>query len=117
MYTTDGRNPQYDNSNPFEIEVYKKGIEITKNSELGYTWFNLGTYYLGKWQPSQNLIERSSAGLEKNQRKYKPSDTNSGLCVSNAVYCTIGNGNAEIGSIHIPIHMYLNRYGNAALNG
>ena len=37
MYTTDGRNPQYDNSNPFEIEVYKKGIEITKNSELGYT--------------------------------------------------------------------------------
>lgn len=117
MYTTDGRNPQYDNSNPFEIEVYKKGIEITKNSELGYTWFNLGTYYLGKWQPSQNLIERSSAGLEKNQRKYKPSDTNSGLCVSNAVYCTIGNGNVEIGSIHIPIHMYLNRYGNAALNG
>lgn len=118
MYTTDGRSPQYDNSDPFEINLYKNNVNVSQDSGWVYTWSTLGSYYSSEWKTSQDLIERSSLGLTANQRKYKPADTCSGLCVSNAIYCKAVNETDGIEvSIHIPIHLYLNRFGNAALNG
>ena len=39
------------------------------------------------------------------------------MCVSNGIYCSVKNNNVEIANIHIPVYLYLNRYGNAAING
>ena len=52
----------------------------------------------------------------KNQKFFEPVDTNNGLCVTNAVECTITRKDESIGSIHIPVYFYLNRYGNSAIN-
>lgn len=52
-----------------------------------------------------------------NNIKYiKPKDTFDGMCVSNGIYCSVKNNNVEIANIHIPVYLYLNRYGNAAIN-
>lgn len=52
-----------------------------------------------------------------NMKYFKPADSFDGLCVSNGLYCSAKNNGIEIANIHIPIYMYLNRYGNAAING
>ena len=45
--------------------------------------------------------------------------TYDGECVTTALMCKVTKreNNALVGIIHIPIHMLLNRYGNAAING
>jgi hypothetical protein len=53
----------------------------------------------------------------RNQKYFEPVDTFNGLCVTNAVECTVRRGEVALGTIHIPVHLYLNRYGNAAING
>ena len=48
---------------------------------------------------------------------FKVADTYDGFCVTNGLRCTVFQGPNMVGTIHIPIHFYLNRYGNSALNG
>lgn len=126
IYNADGQKPQYDDKFPFDIYVtqiingIKEPISLTEveNYKLTYDWNIRGNVRYAEWQPSQNLIERGSLRDDtKNQKRYRLSDTYNGLCVNNAVECIISNKDGRIGSIHIPIHLYINRYGNAAMNG
>ena len=126
MYTTDGQTPAYDNQ-PFElmvsqiVEGVKNDISRFNTSEFAvdYNWEVRGNTYYSDWQLERNLVKntlRSAADL-RNQISYKPVDTYNGLCVNNALVCDITRNNIKLASIHIPIHFYINRYGNAALNG
>lgn len=126
MYTADGQFPQYDESEPFRLQVLQtiggnlEDIsENEKNHAINYDWATLGQVYYAEWQTEQNLIQNSSANLiaKRNEHYFKPIDTNNGLCVTNAVMCYLTQGNTEIGNIHIPVHFYINRFGNAAMNG
>ena len=128
MYNADGQKPNYDDKFPFDIYVtqvingIKEPISLTEVEEykLTYTWEEpaRGRVYYSEWQSSQNLIAKGKLKEDtKNQKRYRVSDTSNGLCVNNAVECTISNKHGRIGSIHIPIHFYINRYGNAAMNG
>lgn len=127
IYSTDGRVPQYNNSNPFEIEsnlnkenlnytwnicgkVYKKVAQENEDGDVNFEW---------KWISSENLEkqEKSLIELSNNQSIFKPSDEYYGECVTNAIECIIKQNDVEIGKIHIPIHLMLNRYGNSAMNG
>lgn len=119
-YTTDGRSPQYDNSNPFEIES-------NLTDELSYEWKICGKLYkkilkdekfVEEWVESKDLEQQlhNLEELKNNQAIFKPADEYYGECVSNAIECIVKNGDIEIGKIHIPIHLMLNRYGNAAMN-
>ena len=128
MYTTDGQSPAFDNQ-PFElivsqiVEGIKNDISQFSNSEFAvdYNWEVKGSVYYSDWQSELNLIENSlyKTKEKRNQKYFKPIDTYNGLCVTNALVCNITRGEEKekIASIHIPIHFYINRYGNAAMNG
>lgn len=139
MYTTDGLNPVYDSANPFAIKVLQTigGVDydISTSTEAGvavdYTWSMRGSTYdpdytspaAGEeqyWRPTGALIEKthiSSNPLARNEKDYRPIEKCDGLATNNAVKCIIKRNNSELARIYLPIHFYLNRFGNAALNG
>lgn len=119
MYSTDGSNPAYDSGSPFELQVYQGTTDISTNDNISYGWNIKGkTYVAPNWQSNLNLIEKKGLGLnlKKNQKYYIPNSKYNGLCVNNAVYVTVAYNGSMVGSIHIPIYLYLNRFGYAALN-
>lgn len=120
MYSSDGSNPAYDSTSPFEIQVYQAGInDFSTDEHITYGWSIKGkTYVAPNWQSNLNLVTKKGFGLntKKNQKYYVPNGKYNGLCVNNAVYTTIAYDGSAIGSIHIPVYLYLNRFGYAALN-
>lgn len=119
MYASDGSNPTYDSTSPFEIQVYQADNDISVDENITYGWNIKGkTYVAPDWQSNLNLITKKGFGLnvEKNQKYYIPNEKYNGLCVNNAIYTTVAYNGSAIGSIHIPVYLYLNRFGYAALN-
>ena len=128
MYTTDGLNPAYDSSNPFALRVYKmngttkEDVSVaTGDDAVVYDWFTLGKIYNGTtWVAESNFVEKahgSSNPLAHNEKDYRPIEKFNGLSVNNAVKCIVSKGGTEWARIYLPVHFYLNRFGNAALNG
>lgn len=133
-YSSDGRRPQYDNSNPFELKVTKvinNVVEdisnLTQTNAVNYDWNIKGRLWdptanngRGDWIDSIHLgvYNRSDIILPRSQASFKPLDNFDGECVTNGLECIIMNNSAvEVARIHIPIHLLLNKYGNAAING
>jgi hypothetical protein len=138
QYTSSGNNPSYDSSVPFEIEVYKNEVLIEDLSyytdNWTFKWAVLGTYkkYSKDYKTylnisSNNLVDNSnrkqeySNHLEPWQASFKPSDLYDGVCINNAVSCTIleyagSASETEIGKIIIPIHFFLNKNSLSAIN-
>lgn len=126
VYTSDGRSPKYDNANPFEIIVnrnvngFEEDVSLLKSDiyKIDYNWNFLGRIYENKqWINTIYLVDRRARDLEQNQKAVKPADDYDGQCVTNAIECIMINNNLEVGRIHIPIHLLLNKYGQSALNG
>lgn len=127
MYSADGQDPQYDNVNPFELIVTQnvgsdQWEDITKKTTsqyaVTYRWNYLGQIYDGNgWIDSINLGDRYGAETESYQKAAKPLDSYDGLCVTNAIEAIVFKSGSEVARIHIPIHLYLNRFGNSAING
>lgn len=126
IYTADGRSPKYDNANPFEILVTRnvnniiEDVSLLKTNEykVEYNWNYLGRIYENnKWINTIYLSNRQIKDLEKNQKATKPADDYDGQCVTNAIECIVTHGGVEVGRIHLPIHLLLNKYGQSALNG
>lgn len=111
IYSTDGRYPQYDNNQPFEIITLNQDTDISESTT--YTWEVYGSSYINGWHDEVNIIPRKTYGqiLKANQKYYKPVDEFNGLSVNNGISVT-----TAIGSIQIPIHLYLNKYSNALMN-
>ena len=129
-YSADGRKPQYDNSNPIELKVTKviDGIiedisNFTSTHAVNYDWNIRGRLYdtvNRTWITSTNLglYNRRDISLTRSQASYKPLDDFNGECLTNGLECIVLNNSAvEVARIHIPIHLLLNKYGNAAING
>lgn len=129
-YGADGRRPEYSNSTPFELKVTNviNGVEedVSKLEGINgvdYEWFVRGKIYnpdTKEWDVNLNLLDNSKSlltQLERNQALYKPIDTFNGECLNNALECIIKDksGN-KVALIHIPIHLLLNKYANAAIN-
>ena len=129
-YGADGRRPEYSNSTPFELKVTNviNGVEedVSKLEGINgvdYEWFVRGKIYnpdTKEWDVNLNLLDNSKSlltQLERNQALYKPIDTFNGECLNNALECIIKDksGN-KVAWIHIPIHLLLNKYANAAIN-
>ena len=125
MYTADGQSPSYDNTSPFELIInqtitgVKENISLyePENYRVDYEWSVKGSIGNSEKDLIQNLTEKTMLNKKRNQIYFKVADTYDGFCVNNAVQCTITQKKEEIGSIHIPIHFFLNRYGNSAMNG
>ena len=123
IYTSDGTNPQWDCTRPFELKVLQliDGIneDITKivnEYQLTYNWATQGRVYTvdaNTYFDTHNL----TAVAANYKCQVIPIDKNDGECLNDALTCTIIQDGNQIGSIHIPIHLLLNRYGHSAING
>ena len=104
VYNSDGTSPDYDNTMPFEIIVEKLVGQyyMTEQETYTYTFDTIGNLKNGT----------------QNENKYtvQPKDSYNGYDLSSAVICQIKHGSTEIGFIHIPVYMIINRYNNRALN-
>ena len=121
IYTADGIKPSYNNSVPFTLEVYNGNDEdISLDSTISYNWEVKGLSYTDTWDSEKNLIERAirynDEQITKNQKNYTPIDKFNGYCINNALLSSVFQNGTKIMTIHIPIQLYLNRYGNSALN-
>ena len=131
IYSSDGKQPIYDNSTPFEIIVTRiingwvEDVSLKTSPEyiVTYNWEILGTIIEGEseeeiYKPS--LFDEDNCylnELKSNQKIFTAIDSYDGQCVNNAVQCTVEHGGEFVTKIHIPIHFMLNRYGNSAING
>lgn len=115
QYAEDGTRPQYNNK-IFEFEIFQNGVEInytTISRVIGATGGSL-------LEGIRNLpLSVETRDLEANQFNVVPADKFDGLSIDNALYVSFYQkiGNVLIGFIHIPIHLYLNRFGHSNLNG
>lgn len=117
MYQTDGTRPSHNDAYPFEVTAidgatYKwdvKGSIYDTSDEKSKNW---------AWNDKVNLLtDRKDSTLASNQRDYRPASVYDGYCVSTAVYCEVTKDGSTIATINIPVHLYLNRFGQEALNG
>ena len=128
-YSPDGRKPAYDNSNPFELIVtkdingYTEDVsKMTSAESVDYKWTTKGQVYLsssatsGSWVTNKEYLIEENKTADKNQKWYKPTDEYIDECVNVALECAITHNGAAAANIHIPIHLLLNRYGQAAIN-
>lgn len=103
VYLEDGTRPDYDNTLPFEIIIQKINQETTYweivQDDIECTWYAIG-----------NIEPETLTGKSAN---FKPKDTFDGSDLNSAIVVNVPN----IGCLHVPIYMILNRYGHNALNG
>ena len=126
LYTTDGVNPQYDKTNPFEIickqKINGEWIDIStteaedenNNYKIEYEVSVLPAY-------KQLLQNKQNEELKRNQFNLIPSKNFDGYNANIAVVFTLfqtdkAGTKKQIGKVHIPIHFLLNKYGLAHLN-
>lgn len=129
LYTTDGQKPSYTDEVPFELKITKQFengtaedtiedvSELEGENGIIYNWSVGGKLYINKtWVDSKNLT-LNTKGCKRNQINAVPVKTFNGECVSNYLRCDLSTmTGGDVGTIIIPIHMLLNRYGNAAIN-
>ena len=131
LYTSDGINPQYDNSHPFEFyceELIDKTWEDVSNvqgeHQIIYNFSAIGNYQsYDETYTSTNanlltiLGEAYRKGLTPNQCPARPAARYDGQCVNVAICCEMTHQNGEIiGKIKVPIHYLLNKFGLSHIN-
>lgn len=129
-YASDGTRPDYDNSKPFEIIVEKHVQDknyYTKSdiSDIKCKWYFIGNLQFDSNKNKQEFTEQGAidknTGPTGNKCYVKPKEEFDGLVLNSAIVvevsATDGSDDIDIGFIHIPIYMNLNRYGNNAING
>ena len=123
LYTSDGRSPQYDNMHPFTLEVKRKingyweNVSTIENQyQVIYNWSSSGSIYNGTtWINKEYLTKEND--LTGNSKFFIPNEEYDGECINNTIHANLQDSNLiNIGSIHIPVHLYLYKYGIAALN-
>ena len=129
MYSSAGKEPQYDNTYPFTLSVkrlingYLEEVSDTPNNtyKVTFDWSAKGKVYkkvngTNQWVNTNDLTPVSGEATNTYKRTFRPADIFDGECVTDAVFVTISNNGTQVAQMHIPIHMYLNKYGIAALN-
>jgi len=121
-YSSDGRNPMYDNAEPFTLQVTKvingfvEDISTVSNDyRVTYVWSTQGRVKNGtSWISDKHLIPKNN--LMENSKIYFPKDDYNGECLTDAIEVKIKDkDDIQIAKIHIPVHFYLNRHGLAGI--
>lgn len=131
LYTSDGINPQYDNSHPFEFyceelinNVWEDVSNVQGEHQIIYNFSAIGNYQsYDETYTSTNanlltiLGEAYRKGLTPNQCPARPAARYDGQCVNVAICCEMTHQNGEIiGKIKVPIHYLLNKFGLSHIN-
>lgn len=120
IYKSDGTQSKYKNNNLLTLQ-YLKNAQIQIIPEDQVDWEPYGQYPVANgsttdWLDSKDLVLKEA----NNQEYLSPADTYSGFCYTNAAAANVNiayGETVESSFIHIPIHFYLNRYANKAING
>lgn len=119
-YASDGTQPKYNGTSLFEGALHDSSLkDITASPDLSYLWKITGTVYRnGEWSEVENLKISASNNetLPSWQCDVRPASKYNGECLSNRLECIIQQNGTTLVEFAMPIHMYLNRYGLAALN-
>lgn len=115
VYSSDGKNPTYLNRE-FEVEVRKRHLSGVQEGNFTYEWSVLGRVGASHSSVGYNV---SNLRITPNGNKCKvtPKSSYDGYTVNNAILCKVFLDGIQICVLHMPINMYLNRYGNSAING
>lgn len=113
-YASDGTNPSYNELKPFEVDIYKtignqnENISNKESEHFDYKWTVL--------PQEESALEMIN--VNNNIARVRPKDnfSKAGNQVTNAVLIEVTKDGDLFATIHIPVHMMLNRYENAALN-
>lgn len=112
IYSADGSTPQYNSANPFEVEVTGvSGGSYSFNVIGGIKNASTGAYIANNPSHLTEITDNNNS-LSNNQKKYKPIGKYDGQCVNNSIVCTYGS----YAKIRIPIHFFLNRFGQGNIN-
>ena len=106
-YSEDGTSPSYNNSFPFKVFLE----ELVGNTYAKY----LGEYEC-KWTVLGNLKSITEEWSVKDICSIEPKDTFDGNDLTSAIKVFFRIGETQLGFLHIPIYMYINRYNHKALN-
>ena len=104
VYSENGTSPDYDNTLPFEV-IVEKLVDTYWQTGLEtytYTWDYVGNF--------------NSGSADGNKYTISPKPTFDGSDLSSAIFCQVFLNGTEIGFIHVPVYMIINRYNNRALN-
>ena len=133
-YNSEGKYPKYnmfkskDNiKSRFDLEAYYQSNDISnfrgssttpqdyQNAILNYNWVARGQL---KWNNNSylNLYADNNNEIPLSSKWVSPVGTFDGSCTNVGLFCCIKQQSTMIAVIHIPIYMYLNRYGNSAIN-
>lgn len=119
QYNSEGRYPHFKDKY-FELELKKQSQIISDYNGFKINWNVLGQVYNiedNEWKDII-LLEEQSDKLNVNQKHFLPTEEYLGECLSVAIQADIRTtAGSLIGQIHIPIHYYLNRQTNSAING
>ena len=115
MYSPDGKNPTY-LDREFEVEVRKRHLSGIQEGNFTYEWSVLGRVGTSDSNVGYNV---SNLRITPNGNKCKvtPKSSYDGYTVNNAILCKVFLDDVQVCILHMPINMYLNRYGNSAING
>lgn len=120
VYAQDGTSPDYDKTLPFEIVVEEyKGYYIQTADKISYQWDIVNGSYLqidNKLNENNNINISLKTQTINNKCYFKPKDKFISTDLFSAIVVKIKKDNTELGWIHIPIYMIINRYGHSALN-
>lgn len=130
VYSSDGKDPSYDNHLPFEVLVEKQveGIwtDVTDKEGLSFNWDIIGN--LREKNATDGIISGGIlGGLSFGPKTCDviPNENYDEAVLNNALVCTAWKyetnggiyGAQTYARIHIPIHFMLNAYGHSAING
>lgn len=117
QYNSQGRNPKYQND-IFELQVLNQnGLDITQR-DLTFNWSVYGQVWDGlTWKETSivNIIEDNTLPAWK--KRIQPNSEWNGECVTAGVKVDIYQATNYIATLKIPIHGYLDRSMNQAIEG
>ena len=117
QYNSQGRNPKYQND-IFELQVLNQnGLDITQR-DLTFNWSTYGQVWDGStWKEVSivDIIEDNTLSAWK--KRIQPKSEWNGECVTAGVKVDIYQATNYIATLKIPIHGYLDRSMNQAIEG
>ena len=117
QYNSQGRNPKYQND-IFELQVLNQnGLDITQR-DLTFNWSTYGQIWDGStWKEVSivNIIEDNTLPAWK--KRIQPNSEWNGECVTAGVKVDVYQATNYIATLKIPIHGYLDRSMNQAIEG
>lgn len=121
IYANGGNRPTYDKTSPFTLVTMQKidnsnWEDVSEKTSVAYG-VDYSWTFIGKPDDDMRLADNDrNVETTRSQKAVRALDDFRGESKSNAVVCVLSHS-GEVARIHMPVHLYVDRYGNPNLNG